>query len=84
MSGKKDERERSSLTMASYACNRHHRWRTHAAWTNVTCINYQCRKIDLLTSFCVHKKLATVNVIKLNGSDKKCNLYVIIIHLHVM
>ena len=33
---------------------------------------------------CLYKKLATVNVIKLNGSDKKWNLYVMIIHLHVI
>ena len=28
------EEQRSVLTMASYAYNRHHRWRTPATWTN--------------------------------------------------
>ena len=31
-----EKKKRSVKTMASYACNRHHGWRTQAAWINFT------------------------------------------------
>ena len=32
-----EEREKSVLTMTSYAWNRHHRWCTQSSWTNFPC-----------------------------------------------
>ena len=33
--GEKQEERKYALTMASYACERQHVWRTQAAWTNL-------------------------------------------------
>ena len=52
MSGKKkEERQKSVLTIASYACNRHHGWRTQAAWTNSYCFLDSCT-MPAITALC--------------------------------
>ena len=41
MSGEEEEeREKSVLTIASYACNYHHGWRMQVDWTNMSIYNY--------------------------------------------
>ena len=35
--GWKKKEKKTVKTLGNYACNRHHRWRTQAAWTNSFC-----------------------------------------------